>query len=324
MKKFQLIFGAATITLASFAVILSGSASGAQFSSGNGMRVSPVRTDLVMKPGQTQTITVYVQNITNGDEHLKVVTNDFISRDESGTPSLLLDGEVNPTHGLKQYLSTPKTLIIPQGKQTEVPVTIKIPQDAAGGGYYGAVRFLPANGSSNSNGDNVSLAGSVASLILVRVPGDIREDLQLASMYATKGDNPSSFFTTGNGIDAVVRFENKGNVQEQPFGKVALKKGDQTIATYELNKVIPPGNVLPDSIRKFKIDLNDKVGSFGKYTLVGNFGYGENGQLLSASTTFYVVPIYLIVGVLLLIAAVVGLILYLKNYKKRILRNARR
>lgn len=324
MKKLQSVFGAALVTLASIVVGVTSTANAAQFSSGNGMRVSPVRNDLIMKPGQSQTISVYVQNITNGDEHLKIVTNDFIARDETGTPSLLLDGETNPNHGLKQYLSTPSSIVIPKGVQKEIPVTIKIPADAAGGGYYGAVRFLPANAAAGGSGDNVSLAGSVASLILVKVPGDIKEDLQIASMYATKGENPSSFFISGNDISAVVRFQNKGNVQEQPFGKIALKKGGKTISTYELNKVIPPGNVIPDSIRKFKVDLNDKVGSFGKYTIEGNFGYGESGQLLTASTTFFVIPLYLIIGVLVLIAAIVGLVLYLKNYKKRILRNARR
>jgi hypothetical protein len=305
-------------------IAFSGQVSGASLSSGNGMKVSPVRTDLVLKPGQSKTFSVYVQNITNGDEILKVITNDFVSRDETGSPSLLLDGEANPSHGLKQYMITPKTITIPKGKQEAVSVTVKIPANAAGGGYYGAVRFAPANSNSNASGDNVSLAGSVASLILVRVPGDINEDLQLASLSAAKNGNTGTIFTSGSGMQAIIRFRNAGNVQEQPFGKVVLKKGDKTLGTYDVNNVTPPGNVIPDSIRRFNVDLKEKVGSFGKYTLIGNFGYGENGQLLSGTTTFYVIPMYMIIGFIVLILAIIALIFGLKGYKKRILRRARR
>lgn len=328
MKKLQSVFGAVMVVITSLVVGFTGSVSGATLNSSNGMEVSPVRTDLVMQPGQSKNITVYVRNVTNGTEVLKVIKNDFDAKDETGAPSLLLNGEANPRHGLKKYMTTTDIITIPKGKQKAVDVNIKLPKDVAGGGYYGAVRFAPTTSSSNatnSNADNVSLAGSVASLILVRVPGNINEDLQIAGFAAGKKDGGTgTIFSSGKDLQAVVRFRNAGNVQEQPFGKIVLKKGNKTINTYEINNVTPPGNVIPDSIRRFNVDLQNKVGSFGKYTLVGNFGYGENGQLLSASTTFFVIPLYMIIGVIVLILLIIGFIFFLKNYKKRVLKSARR
>jgi len=326
MKNIKSVLGAMVVVSVSIVVAFAGNVSAAT-NKGNGMEISPVRTDLVIKPGESKTITVYVRNVTEGTEVLNVVKNDFEAKDETGTPSLMLNGEANPTHGLKRYMTAPERLTIPKGKQQGVQVTIKIPKDAAGGGYYGAVRFAPGANSSNAvspNADNVALAGSVASLILVRVPGDITEELQIASLAAVQGEKAKTFFTSGKNVDAMIRFRNSGNIQVQPYGKVTLKKGSKVLGTYEINDATPPGNVIPDSIRRFTVDLDGKVGSFGKYQLVGNFGYGENGQLLSATTTFFVIPLYMIIGVVVLILLIIGMILFLKGYKKRVLRGARR
>jgi hypothetical protein len=214
---------------------------------------------------------------------------------------------------------------IAAGQQKQVSVTITLPTNIAGGGYFGAVRFVPGTGT--NSGANVSLSGSVASLILVSVPGNVNENLQIASFSATHGTHSGSFFTNNKNLSATVRFRNAGNVQEQPFGKILLKKGSKTLSSYEVNNTDPRGNVLPDSIRRFDVPLKG-VGSFGKYTLVGNFGYSSKGQLVSASTTFYVVPLVLIVVaiviVLLLLALLVGGPRAIKRYNQRVLRRAGR
>ena len=84
---------------------------------------------------------------------------------------------------------------------------------------------------------------------------------------------------------------------------------------------------MPDSIRRFDIDL-DKVGSFGKYTLEGNFGYGTTGQLLASQVTFYVVPLaVMIIGgsvSLLIIFLIILLPKMLKSYNRRVIRRASR
>jgi hypothetical protein len=314
------------ITVMASVVLVATGLTSAATSSGDGTRVSPVRSDLVIQPGASKTVTVYVQNVTNGTEHLKVIVNDFVaSGDESGAPALLLNGESNDQHGLKKYISTISELTIPKGKQEAVPVKVSIPKGTPGGGYYGAVRFAPANGSSGNA--NVALNGSVGSLVLVRVPGDEVEKMSLAGFYVRQDDSPHTLFTSTKNMAITVRIRNDGDVQEQPFGKILLKKGNKTIHTYEFNAATPPGNVLPDSIRKFSIPVKD-IGSFGKYKVEGNFGYGSSGQLLSGVTTFYVVPGF----VLILLALLVLLILFLifvfpkmvRNYNRNVVRKASR
>ena len=175
----------------------------------------------------------------------------------------------------------------------------------------------------------ITLSASVGSLILVKVPGNVKEDVNLLSfdVHHTATGSSQTLFMSGKQIVAAVRFQNNGDVQEQPFGKVLLEQGGKVLATYEVNNTTPLGNVLPDSIRKFIIPL-DKVGVFGKYTLVGNFGYGSSGQLLSGKTTFYVVPVAAILLILLILIALVFFIFVfprlVRRYNQRIIRRARR
>jgi hypothetical protein len=304
-------------------------ATAATTSGGNGLRLSPVRTDLTISPGQTQVVTVNVTNVTSNTATLQTIVNDFTANpNESGEPAIILNpDQFASSHSLKRYIGPVSSFTLGPGQETGIPITITIPSNAAGGGYYGAIRFTPVSSGTNP-GQNVSLAGSVGSLILVKVPGNIKEQLSIASFDVRLNDHPSSFFTTSKKLTVTVRMQNEGNIQEEPFGKVLLKNhSGKILGSYELNNTTPPGNVLPDSVRKFDVTLT-KVGSFGQFKLEGNFGYGSGGQLLSASTTFYVIPISLIiifiVVVLLVVFLIFGLPRLIKAYNRRILAKARR
>jgi hypothetical protein len=316
--------------LATIALIIAPQASAQQAGgSGSGLRISPVRTELTIKPGEAKSITITVQNVTSETKEFQAIINDFVAGDnEYGQPALILDADkYAPSHSLKRYIQEVPDVTIPAGQSKEVKVTVNIPRDASGGGYYGAVRFAPAG---QGGANNITLSASVGSLILVKVPGTVEENLTITSFDVRKGEkgvSGSAFFTTNKDLYATVRFTNQGNVHEQPFGKVTVKKGGKTLQTIEINNLDPKSNVLPDSTRRFAVKL-DKVGSWGKYTVEGNFGYGTGGKLLSASSSFYVVPMALIVLGLVLLALLLLAIFWLpraiKRYNANVVRKARR
>jgi hypothetical protein len=220
---------------------------------------------------------------------------------------LLLNGQQLAGHGLKQFIKVENpTFTIQPNQRKKVKILITIPKFAAPGGYYAAVRFAPKG---INSGHNVNLSASVASLILVTVPGNYIQRMNISSFNVEHNGRQGSFFTSNKNLQAVVSIYNSGAVQEVPFGKVALLEGGKQIGVYDINTA--QGNVLPDSARKFSVNLVN-VGSFGKYTLEGNFGYGNNGQLLSDSVSFYVVPYYMIavfvvLVILLLIVCIAGI-----------------
>ena len=299
-------------------------------SNGNAIKVSPVRTDLTIQPGESRQLTITIQNLTNAPVEYVAIINDFVAGSgESGQPALILDAnKYAPSHSLKRYIAPIPDVTVGGGQSKDVTVSIAIPKDAAAGGYYGAVRFAPAGSADPTK--NVTLSASVGSLILVKVPGDIKENVTLASFDVRsdpEANSGSSFFTSNKNLYAVARFDNTGNVHEQPFGKVVLKRGSKVLQTVEINNTDPRGNVLPNSIRRFSVKL-DKVGAWGKYTVEGNFGYGSSGQLVSGSTSFFVFPLlyFLItIAALLLIGFIAfGLPRAIKRYNQNIIRRASR
>jgi hypothetical protein len=294
----------------------------------NGYKISPVRTDLSIKPGDSDIVQVFVQNASSSVENVQTIVNDFEPpTDESGDPILLLNGQTAETHSLKQFITLQNPTFKLQPTQTAtVSVLIKVPANTAAGGYYGAIRFAPLGANGNKN---VNLSASVASLLLLTVPGNLNEQLSIAGFGVVQGSSFStkSIFFNDKNISAIVRFQNEGNVQEQPFGKVLLKQGSKTIDTYPINDVPDPGNVLPSSIRRFTVTLT-KLSWYGKYKVEGNFGYGSQGKLLSSSATFYIIPVLFIIIAILVILFILFLIFVLpkliRRYNKRVIARANR
>jgi hypothetical protein len=305
-----------------------GNAYAAQTSSvgGNALKVSPVRQDITMDPGTKKTLSVFVTNVASVPATLHAAENDFVaSSDESGKPSVILDEDkYAPSHSLKRFMVPIQDFTIGPGATKEVFLTINVPAGAAGGGYFGALRFQPAKLTSDQQ---LSLSGSVGSLILLKVNGAIKEQLSIESFDVQQKGKSGKFFTSNKNLKSIVRFRNEGNIQVAPFGKVNTMKAGESLSSDEINTTKPQGTVLPDSVRRFEMDLQ-KVGGFGRYTIAGNFGYGETGQLITAKTIIYVVPIFMIVLIALGILALLFLIFVLprmiKSYNKRVIRKASR
>jgi hypothetical protein len=251
--------------------------------------------------------------------------NDFVAGDEKGNPALIVDeNSYAPTHSLKRFMVPLSNVMIPAGATQQIEVTITVPKNAQAGGYYGAVRFAPA---SAEGSNNVNLAASVASLILLKVPGDTVEQLTLTNFDIQQNGGTASNFRTPDGLNLLLRFQNKGNIQEAPFGQIYIKKGDKVVYKYDFNQEVPKQNILPDSARRWEIPLKN-LGKFGKYTVGATMAYGSKGQSIEVKKTVWIVPtVYIAVGVgviLLILAIGVGLYIFLRSYKRRILRSSRR
>jgi hypothetical protein len=291
-------------------------------SSGNGFRISPPRYELTIKPGQTETVSLFVENLANSRVTAHPVVNDFTaSPDENGEPQLILDPNKSaPTNSFKPLVEPIPDTSIAALERKEVKVTLHVPANATPGGYYGAIRFTPVY--SNSGPANVSLTASVGTLFLITVPGNLTEKLTVASFDATKNGKAATFFNSGP-ITLVTRLNNQGNIHVQPFGKIVIKNTfGKIVYETELNDSDPRGNVLPGSIRKFENPISLKH-MFGKYTAVGNFAYGSNGKIISVQKTFYVIPYVLIIIILLILAFLIfGLPRLIRAYNRRVIEKA--
>ena len=282
----------------------------------NTLKISPVRTDVSADPGETKIVKVTVTNPTSKKVSVRVIQNDFVAGDEDGTPAIILEeNEYAESHSLKRFMTPVDSVMLEANESKTIDVELKVPANAEPGGYFGVVRFAPTD---PDTGGQVNLSASVASLILLTVNGDAPEKLDLTEFVVQQDGRKKSFFANGDNISVTARFENKGNVQAGPFGKVSLLKGNEVIHESDFNNKEQRDMVLPSSARRWNIPV-EHVGSLGKYTVTATFTYGTSNQTIEVSESFWVIPrnaiIMAVVGLLLVIGLIVGGIFYFRRRK---------
>lgn len=293
--------------------------------SANSLQVSPVRSDITIAQGKSAKVPVYITNITKSPVVLKAIENDFIAGDEKGTPSILLEeNQYAPTHSLKRFMLPLPNVTVGADETKEVDVTIQVPASAQPGGYFGALRFAPAQ---LAGSQNVNLGASVGSLILMTVPGNYVEKMTLTNFDIQQNGGTGTNFRTPDDLSLFIRFQNRGSVQEAPFGQIQVKKGSTTVFTSKFNTEEPKQTILPDSARRWTVPIKN-LGKFGHYTVSATFGYGVKGQSIDISKTIWIIPssyIYGAIGVVVIfILLIVGIIFGLRGYKRKIMRQSRR
>ncbi len=293
---------------------VSSSAQESSSSAANALKISPVRTDVSADPGETKIVKVTVTNPSSSRVGVRIIQNDFIAGDEEGTPAIILEEtEYAESNSLKRFMTPLENVVLEGNESRVIDAEIVVPADAEPGGYFGVVRFAPTD---PDTGGQVNVSPSVASLILLTVNGDAPEKLNLTDFRIQQDDRKKNFFVNGDGIELFARFENKGNVQAGPFGKISVLKGDTIVFEKDFNANDPRDVVLPNSARFWKIPFED-TSSFGKYTVSATFAYGSKNQTIEMTQTFWVIPRNVIiaaaVGLLVLIGAIAGGVFYFRR-----------
>lgn len=276
----------------------------AQTDTGNGFRISPVKSELVIEKGKSTNLDITIENPTDAATIARPIVNNFVaSANEDGEARIILDENAPaPKNDFRKLVGQIADLNLGPREKKDISVKISIPTDASSGGYYGTVRFVPTV---VNNAGNVSLTASVGTIVLVTVPGNLTERVDLLKLGAGQNGKFKSFITNGN-VDVIVRLQNKGDIHVQPFGKVNVKDAfGKTVHEFELNK--NRASILPGTVRKYNETLNKKSERLGRYTVTANIGYSQgSGNIITARATYWYVPtwaVYVLMVLLVLIVA---------------------
>lgn len=282
----------------------------------NGFTVSPVRNIISVAKGQTQIVPITVENPGENPATAEVIINDFLpSENETGVPRIITDN--NTTLPLDNFISLVKPVpdfTLAPDSQKIVNITISVPKNAIAGDYYGAIRFAPAS----SGTGVVALNATVATIFLLTVPGNLYQKLSLVQFSAADvNGNTSSFFTNGQ-LSMVTRLTNKGTTHSEPFGNIIIKNmfGHQ-VDNVQFNNTTPRFSILTQSTRKFQTSLK-KQKWLGFYTATISIGYGGNGinNLITAKTTFWYIPLWLEILILIIIVLIVSGIIWIVRRRR--------
>ncbi len=290
---------------------------------------SPPTFDLAADPGQVLNQMIKVRNEGKEPVTITASTANFAGKagDETkGTPDLYPSTEERDGHGLGPWISLDQpTLTLLPGESADLPYVIRVPKDAGPGSYFGAVVIGTAAGAAENS---IGFTGTAAVLILLRVNGAVIEDLKLTDFSAPT-------VSSSLPIRFEARVENAGTVHLRPYGEITVKNVfGKTVATLAINraeyKSVLPGTSrrYPSSWQRHRVDADASIltrqwrnFAIGPYTAELTFRYGEEAQVMKATTRFWVVPwlVLLILG-----GGIAALVLtlrwFLHHYRLKVIR----
>lgn len=206
----------------------------------NAVTMSPVRIELAADPGKQTSGIVKVYNDDVVARTLYLTAAKFENKDESGEPKF-----VAGIDGIVSWLDIQPTVFVPSKDAVEVSFKVNVPVATDPGGYFAAIfaSILPPEPDAGS----VALKSDVGTLLLFRVNGQFPEGetiLEFNTLDKKKVFNhlPIEFY---------YRFQNDGADRALPLGDITIRNtfgGLTKIVTANIG----PGNVLPESVRRFQ------------------------------------------------------------------------
>ncbi len=298
------------------------------------MTIAPPVLDFTLNPGDVVKDVVRVTNNERSPFAIRPRLANFSAQPDdeiSGAPEFHPADEVRTGYELAPWirLSGEEQTVGPD-EIVNFPITIAVPKDAQPGSHFGAVQILAGDPGTDLAGKNLGIERGVSVLIFIRVNGNAREELSVSRFGADRtfySHLPAAF---------QVRLSNTGTTHLRPTGDIFVRNlfGHQ-VAALPVNPGPDFKAVLPDAARRFNTEwIRRKLPAdtseyrqqfinfaFGKYEATLVLNYGTNGRLVTATTTFWVVPwLALLAAVLAAALLTLVLILAIRGYNRLVIR----
>ncbi|MEK7614880.1 MAG: hypothetical protein AAB431_00665 [Patescibacteria group bacterium] len=214
---------------------------------------------------------------------------------------------------LPQWIRLPFTEFrVAANTKAEVPFEVAVPLDVKSGGYYAALTVSQAPGEVVADNGAI-IEAKVAVLLLLTVEGETEEKLALLDFHSDKSD-----LTSQLGGVFTYRLQNQGNVHVTPKGTLKLTDlFGRTLIESDANPEL--GRVLPGSTRAYELGIEtqkdffwivkDQIGFFaiGPIKATLDLSYGEEGQQIYSSFSFWHFPWQLLVTIGVPLIVLLGL-----------------
>lgn len=304
-------------------------ASAQQTPSGSGLSISPTLSQFTLKPGQADKLDITLKNITQNKINAQAYINDFTSDGRTGNPQIITNTNQASPNSIRKFVVGLDNVPLDVGQQKVETLALQIPAGTPPGAYYGIIRYkaVPAGTNAPAPGQ-VALSASVGTIVLITVPGNIKQQVELTNVLVYSGEGPDQHSGTiffDKPSQAGVEIRNLGNGFAVPFGTVQVQSTfGKTVYTYQLNNTTPRGNVLPSSNRIFTNALKN-ITRPGRYTVTANVAYGSGSSVLVMKKTFWYIPTWLLIVILIVLLVLIGIALKAyRRYRKDVKRSYRR
>ncbi len=286
---------------------------------GLGFTITPPLTKTSVVPGQTWKTSIKVVNNSPADLTLYASVYDFKS-DITGGVAFYLGKKTQSSEKIfaSQWIKISQEPIKLKPYQSQiVPFSIYVPEDAEPGGHYVAIVLgtKPVI-SGDSKGTAINISSAIASLVLLRVKGDIIEKGRIRDFYTKKAIYKNA------DVDFNLTFENLGNVHLHPVGAIKIyNMWGKKRGRIPINENNYFGNVLPNSKRMWKFEWKGEKSLFeiGRYKAQVFLSFGEKAKQTSSREVYFwiipLVPTTVVLGgfTLLFLIIILSVRLYVKR-----------
>jgi len=248
-----------------------------------GLSILPAIIDHPVNPGKTSGFSVGVTNIT---QRPLAVTTDVKLLAEIYQQ---VDDSIRYRYDASSWISPElPDFILKPGQTRAVSFSAEPPADAGPGGHYAKIHFRVVNGAVDRPDSSTLIYPEVSALVLMSVPGEVEETLELKlSRPAILSFNPSRTIT--------VELANTGNIHVIPSGTISFADGTSRM---HASLALEPRLVLPGTTTAQSFDWRPAEG--GIYTALADISYGTPlSQLRQSSSIFIVLPAWWVVLVVM-------------------------
>lgn len=235
------------------------------------LTISPSLNKLELSPGESKNQTVTLFNETDQPVVFYSQIENFLANKTTNNPIFL--GNVDAAAAARWFIIDPVSIKLASGETKEVSIKITAPLTAEPGGHYVAVLWSDVA----SQDGGVKTTNRVASLFLLTVKGEIKENLQIVAFKKVTGENQFA-----------LQIENQGNVHLQPTGQLQIfNRQKKIVATVPINLL--KQNILPQSRRDFNLLMGEKL-SWGRYQAKVQLFFGQDKKIESPEIIFWQGP----------------------------------
>lgn len=277
--------------------------------------VSPVRQEIELKQGESTSVNVRFFNQSDSPVSGILAASDFVVDNRDGLPKLIDNPDQAPPKFMaSEWVTLPYDRIsIAANNKVEIQARITAPQDALPGGRYIALYFEPATQIPKESGPSkiggLGVQPRIASLVYIKVPGNITEKAMVTRFFA-----PS--LVEYGPVPVETEILNRGDYHIRPMGAVTMSNMFGGLVAQSSLKEL---NIFPDASRTYENKLGSKW-MLGRYKLTLTAAYGDRGQVVDQMMYVWVFPWKL--AAIVTLALVILLLLGKSMYKKVLVKEA--
>ena len=273
------------------------------------LTATPVRLgddfSIKLNPGEKKQVQVKLRNGSSDPITLESGALDFTVAADGSTPVALDATQADNKWSLSSWLTlVPAQHTLASEEVATVNVLIEVPKDALPGGHYAMIYHRPINaGGVTESGSGISQR--VGTLLYVIVNGPVNEEA-----YISRFDWPK--FLENGPVNFALKIDNQSDIHinAKPVLKIHNVFGKE-VANIEVESK----NIFPKSERVFE-GVWGKIWGLGYYKAVVEIPYGSQGQVMTAMSSLFLIPVKIILLILILSLIIIIGFISLKKRKE--------